>query len=1092
MNEASYIVLQLQALAHAETGNDIGIQLNGSAPFSVDAWVSLDGLCSHAHFLSKEGVFAFGLAGDALVFEITGYPPVYSNAARQPLTEADWHYLCATYAGGQVRLYIDGTFNVLQAISGRGNANANPFRIGEDLQAQLSSVRVYNRELDANTVKANMFNGPDPASIAAWFDFAQAPPVDRGPRHLPITLSAGAEMQELTPSLGLGSTAYAEPHRDEHVNPGGGQVDPYTVQGWVHIEGKDPPHQAIFANGNLDEGSGIALLLNYDVAAAAFRVVSQRGPLSGGIALTSTAVIRRGVWANVATTFDGATLKIYVDSALAGSRACGPIPVSRLFGAPMIGAAPRQGQPISTTTLQGFVSRLEIWQRALTAAEVTQYMQAAPPVESTDLQGSYDFTTTPARNRRDGDPVGLVDGAEMTTEVSHAGAVRARPTTIVAAGLDERASGERAGMGQGEQLDEQAIADLLAQIDFAGFLAEHEQTLRAAATADAGLFDGDSDAQQLIRDAWDDTIERLRSDPRSLPFLLTSHVIGEDYVLLCHTRRGAHVAMRARVADLDPCTQWKVELAFCIVAGLMDAFFGISARLTPSATDFIGRVLRNPGVMAQMGRGQLMTASGIYGILYALWSGGFLKPLISLVVDVGFWTLARIAAKLLLKLIPGLGQADVIASLVATAATFVFIYTQRRPAQCSALPAVDVAAIKFNYDTTGVAVDALSIRRNYAKHVPVAEWTKGETKPEQSPAAYAIASTTGKTVTIQAKFVISDPTITQAQVRADGGGVLGAIDPFTVTFKNGVSDPDFVTLSLPHHTLATNGVGRTDISWTWYYKTLGDWTQLTVTQHRIYVVLAMPTTPWTQSATPSSDTQVPWADLLDYACVWANGAKTAGEAAGLITQKVNGGIGLSYDVHGGASAYTAWGVAGWAFLSTEFLKFLGGQGGKGGVVNCTDCATIVTTFANALGCNLYASQMHASGGGGFYVNKMIAIGGTTWSYPFVAPNPPAFSYHEVAWTGTASYSDGLYDACLKVDSGNNPWNWTDPSIVHTPQLPQAMKFSTLGANVSVPIAVPFTASSYRERLATNDAAGILSCLPQGAESYSNGGRRELV
>lgn len=239
---------------------------------------------------------------------------------------------------------------------------------------------------------------------------------------------------------------------------------------------------------------------------------------------------------------------------------------------------------------------------------------------------------------------------------------------------------------------------------------------------------------------------------------------------------------------------------------------------------------------------------------------------------------------------------------------------------------------------------------------------------------------------------------------------------------------------------------------------------------------------------------MPWTEVLDLACTWAQGATTAEAAAAAVTRRVYGNLGLKYDRKSGASAYTNGQPIGWVFLCSDFLSFLAGKGGKGNTVNCTDCATIVTTFANAVGCNLFASQMYSANGMSepFKLNKMVGIGSTVWSYPFDPPGGPEFSYHEVAWTGTASYGDPLYDACLQVDAGTNPWDWTNPSIVHTPQLPVAMTFSTFGATVKTPIPVPFAASSYRERLATNNAAGIEHCLPKGPETYTASGRRSLV
>jgi hypothetical protein len=98
----------------------------------------------------------------------------------------------------------------------------------------------------------------------------------------------------------------------------------------------------------------------------------------------------------------------------------------------------------------------------------------------------------------------------------------------------------------------------------------------------------------------------------------------------------------------------------------------------------------------------------------------------------------------------------------------------------------------------------------------------------------------------------------------------------------------------------------------------------------------------------------------------------------------------------------------------------------------------------------------------------------------------------VAWTSGGSFIDPLYDACLKVDSSNNPWNWTSTGPPHTPELPLKMTFTTQGVSPTLPIATPFTDSSYRERLAQNSAAGIGSCVPVGQVPNSNSGRRPVL
>jgi hypothetical protein len=405
---------------------------------------------------------------------------------------------------------------------------------------------------------------------------------------------------------------------------------------------------------------------------------------------------------------------------------------------------------------------------------------------------------------------------------------------------------------------------------------------------------------------------------------------------------------------------------------------------------------------------------------------------------------------------------------------------------------MELTGIKFNYSQSTGTVNALSIRQNLTTDVAVPEWVKGKTLPKTSPVAYSITAVAGKIITIQASFAAGPGAPATVDVRADGGGVLGAIDPTTINISGGVSVPEFVTLSLAHHQIGPSGILRQDIQWDWFYKSTDEnWVSMGSSSHRVYVVLDTPFLPWLQPPTPpASVTQLPWVDALDQACVWAGGKLNPLDAATAVTQAVNNNLGLTYDVSHGASKYTqAMGPTSW-FLCTAFLAFINQQPeGKGNVVNCTDCATIVSSFANLLGCQLAAAVMASPGG--FLCNKIIAVGGgTLWNYPF----PPAnrFAYHEVAWTGAFKHGDQIFDACLQADHSDNPWDWTDPVLPHTPALPANEIFTNHGIVPNLPISTPVSMAGYRERLAQNSAAGIGCCVPIGPWPKARGGRRGVI
>lgn len=400
---------------------------------------------------------------------------------------------------------------------------------------------------------------------------------------------------------------------------------------------------------------------------------------------------------------------------------------------------------------------------------------------------------------------------------------------------------------------------------------------------------------------------------------------------------------------------------------------------------------------------------------------------------------------------------------------------------------VRLEAIRLNHDPASATADALNIRRNATDFVDVPEWRRGiSVNPEDAPAAYALAETQGHTLTIQAQLRGTgphagstlwvraiDPTYEPAPgpggcfkllawllkllVRLLAGNVLGAVKRRKVVFPPG-GLTGFETFTLKRVRLHAAGVGARTTTWRWQYsrKKRGPWKTFETTQHRIYVVAAVPKAPWTQAPYLPSNTHLPWTEVLDYACQWALLAKDPDAAAAGVTRHVYDlGPGLiTYDCPGGGGTRYASG----SFNATRFLERLKGGTGNGYYVNCTDCATIVSTFANALGADLWQSRMEEPPGSpnwSFGLNPMLGIGSAVWQ---PCCGWPGFNYHEVAWKGGCTAADAVYDACLQVDGD------ADPTLApHTPLLPIDLVFGAAGAGL------------YRDRLATPPTRG--DCEP---------------
>lgn len=393
--------------------------------------------------------------------------------------------------------------------------------------------------------------------------------------------------------------------------------------------------------------------------------------------------------------------------------------------------------------------------------------------------------------------------------------------------------------------------------------------------------------------------------------------------------------------------------------------------------------------------------------------------------------------------------------------------------------AIDILAIKFNHDTNSHTNDALNIRKNKTDFIDVPEWNRGLSHlPIDSEAAYSIEDTQGKTVTIQAKFRASG--IDGAEIRAldaitvpfepEGcigwliailislykkvfGNVLGDVKERWVNF-NSSGDSGYVTFELKNTKIGNYGIGVRVTKWKWQYRTQsgGSWNYIDTTDHQIYILLEEPKAPWQQQPYSMSNDQLPWSEVMNFACTWAMTTKDRDSAAAKVTENVNklGPSRIKYDTDIGQTNYSRG-----TFNCTEFLERIRGGPGLGEKVNCTDCATITSTYSNILGCDLSQSRMSSS----FALNEVISIGFDYWAVPFNG----SFSYHEVAWKGDCDVDDEVFDACLKVDGDNDPYNGPP----HTALLPVNMTFGECTGPLN-----------YRQRLTTNASDGCPRCQPR--------------
>jgi len=389
-------------------------------------------------------------------------------------------------------------------------------------------------------------------------------------------------------------------------------------------------------------------------------------------------------------------------------------------------------------------------------------------------------------------------------------------------------------------------------------------------------------------------------------------------------------------------------------------------------------------------------------------------------------------------------------------------------------PDVILLAIQFNH-RDGATHDAFNIRFNETVAVTPPEWRRKTTfTAQQSPAAYAIKETCGNTLIIKAQFygtANSTVLVRAVQARPDARqtrgcnpiglllptssalqriNVLGEVREREIRFDaNG--ETDLEDFELQNVLIWTVGVSVSTTEWRWQFRATGTdrWTDFAITRHRIYTVLQIPNCPWQQNPSEEEITQLPWAEALEYACDWAAGALDVDEVAMLVTRNVYD-LGLSHFRYDGSLSFYSCPN----FNCTQFLDVLKGGLGVARLLNCSDCATVVSSFANLLGCDLRQVQL---GPCSFTTNPIKLI-----SHKQEAPEP--FGGHEVAWKGSVTDDGRVFDACLQLDG--------DPA-------PDQPPFSPL-----LPTNIPFGSASardYRFRFspATFPRANTLTCRKIG-------------
>ncbi len=351
-----------------------------SEAITLAAWIKPSASGTQS-IISKAGSgadgFELGLGADGKVFvrfnaSTSGDTFRVASTSNYPANGLGWMHVAATYDGTTIRLYVNGTLEGSQAASftigtnalamnfGAGQAGASAFR------GQLDEVLVDTRALSAAEIKQVHFGTFRPAEptppapvggVVGQWDFTSTSDISGNGNN--GTLSGATLGAGLTGS-GLRMTASSQrmvvadsPSLDitEHI----------TLAAWIQPSTRTTQYVIKKAAQNATDGYELSLSsagkvfvrFNQDTSGDTYRVNS-----------TSNYPTDGSTWIHVAATYDGTTIRLYVNGQLQASKAATFTIASNNLGLG-IGA-----QADGVGSMRGTIDDVLVADRAFSASEV--------------------------------------------------------------------------------------------------------------------------------------------------------------------------------------------------------------------------------------------------------------------------------------------------------------------------------------------------------------------------------------------------------------------------------------------------------------------------------------------------------------------------------------------------------------------------------------------------------------------------------------------------------------------------------------------------------------------------------------------------
>lgn len=593
-----------------ECGNSAKLDLG--TKFTIEGWIQLDtpDLDGQQVIITKN--YAFCVVNGLLMFS----PPNQLLFPSKALTANTWHHVAVTgdsTAAVQI-LYIDGV-EVGRAQWVAPQSGPEAASIGFNLRGLIGRLRIWNSahtpfQIFQDSILWDVSPSQAP-SLQAYYDFTLLPPAEISGSDLTFSLSGAVSNSLLIPALSLPENAYVDVGNNPDLSFG--STKPFTVDGW-------------FLTTNTSSG---ALISKYSSGMLAEYMVHQsnqtlrvfNNSLQPEVD-SSPFKIQSNAWQHFAVTFDGTQIRLYLNGDLTATAAWTAQAAPHI--STLIGAA--TGGPYPVDNFRGNIQGIRIWQRALSASEVQQWMFWDPTDD--ELIADFDFSTQPPADATTRHPVNLMNGAAGTILRQDVDMGWMTMPQVRTNGTEMPAASTQVTLRPAPPVPiAQAIR--AATVD----LFSNDYRSRSLQDFAALVPEGSPGRDQLLAEyasAFDKAIGDYRRDP-SLAQPISERRDGDDVVLTYHTLRGDFEILRVPQAAVTDCEIWWAKFVYKVTIGFLGAI-GLPVTPTAIAGKLYNMLTANPTVQAALVRltttlpsmTPVRAVAAVLGLLNAIYQAGFL------------------------------------------------------------------------------------------------------------------------------------------------------------------------------------------------------------------------------------------------------------------------------------------------------------------------------------------------------------------------------------------------------------------------------------------------------------------------------------